>query len=192
MFSLSQKPSFLFMTITISLTILAGTSASRTYPGPNIPDSKSEGASEMPEAVHMAVLLDLHQGTVANSHNVVLNKRPIPPSGPSHNSNKAPNSSGDLLRPWMIVISYCFVLGLWHHSPKTNRGPTWCLRKAHFVQSFYKFFIYNLDFEQFESLIRNLYLDFVQFSPLSFLLVTKRNFIWKNKFNWSRHVTKKV
>ncbi|KAI5331385.1 Hypothetical predicted protein [Prunus dulcis] len=100
MFSLSQKPSFLFLTITISLTILAGiASASRTYPGPNIPDSKGEGASETPQAVHRVILLDLHQVTVANSHNVVLNKRPIPPSGPSHKNNKAPNSSEDLLRP---------------------------------------------------------------------------------------------
>ncbi|PQQ21811.1 hypothetical protein Pyn_19849 [Prunus yedoensis var. nudiflora] len=98
MFSLSQKPSFLFITITISLTILAGiASASRTYPGPNIPDSKGEGASEMPEVVHRVVLLDLHQVTVANSHLVVLNKRPIPPSGPSHKGNKAPNSSRHLL-----------------------------------------------------------------------------------------------
>ncbi|KAM1032992.1 hypothetical protein FF1_036547 [Malus domestica] len=89
---------FFFLTsILIFLLVLAPmASASRTYPTPNVPDYKSQGASEKPAAVPRLVLLDLQERLVAVFHHV-LSKRPVPPSSPSHRSNKAPNSSRHLL-----------------------------------------------------------------------------------------------
>ncbi|TQD94688.1 hypothetical protein C1H46_019740 [Malus baccata] len=99
MHSVGRKPFSFFLNIILVVLLVLAPIASgiRTYPTPNVPDYKSQGASETPAAVPRLVLLDLKERLVAVFHHVVLSKRPIPPSGPSHRSNKAPNSSRHLL-----------------------------------------------------------------------------------------------
>lgn len=99
------KPCHFFtITVLISLSAWAGiTSATRTYPvAPN--GYGARGALEKSAAAvnYRLQLLDLQpQVTVeaaSHEHAHVLSKRPkIPPSGPSHRTNKTPNSSRHLL-----------------------------------------------------------------------------------------------
>lgn len=88
---------FFTITVLIFLSALAGrTSATRTYPmAPN-------GYRARADLETSQRLMDLqHQvkGEVAShDHAHVLSNRPkIPPSGPSHRTNKTPNSSRHLL-----------------------------------------------------------------------------------------------